>query len=154
GPHFLDIVRYVSKSLFTFLEVKCIYLDCEESGGRLSLIARIFFLYALIFLFILRLKEKAVADYLESCMIAALEELERLVQSFTAESHEEWLLHLRDQKNESKQENVRVNDTSALLQKQNNQLTKQIRSLKKQNQQMKTSKSWKITALLRKLFAG
>src|SRR5699024_7166677 len=46
GPHFLDIVRYVSKSLFTFQDVKDIYLDCEESGGRLSLIERIFFLYA------------------------------------------------------------------------------------------------------------
>src|SRR5699024_692669 len=100
----------------------------------------IFFLYALVLLYILRLKEKAVADYLASCIIPALEELERLVQSFTAESHEEWLLHLRDQKNESKQENVRVNDTSALLQKQNNQLTKQIRRLKKQKQKTKTSK--------------
>src|SRR5699024_470431 len=108
GLHFLDIVRYVSKFLFSFHEVKDNYLDCEESGVRLSLIERIFFLYSLVLLYILRLKEKAVADYLASCIIPALEELERLVQSFTAESHEEWLLHLRDQKNESKQENVRV----------------------------------------------
>src|SRR5699024_924375 len=102
----------------------------------------------------LRLKGKAVADYLASCIIPALEELERLVQSFTAESHEESHLHLREQKNESTQENARANDTCALLQKQNNQITKQRRSMKKQNQQLKTSKSWKITALLRKLFAG
>src|SRR5699024_655915 len=114
GPHFLDIVRYVSKSLIACREVKDIYLDCEESSGRLSLIGRIFLLDALVLLYILRLKEKAVADYLASGIIPALEQLERLVQSFTAESHEEWLLHLRDQKNESKQENVRVNDTSEI----------------------------------------
>src|SRR5699024_7699977 len=131
-----------------------IYLNCEDTGGRLSIIERIFFLYALVLLYILRLKEKAVADYLESCIIPALEELERLVQSFTAESHEEWLLNLHDQKKESKRERGRLNERSALRQKQNKKITKQIRILKKQNQQKKTSKSWKITAHLRKLFAG
>src|SRR5699024_7173293 len=55
GPHFLDIERYVSKSLFTFQEVKDNYLDCEESGAGLSLIERIFFLDALVFLYTLRL---------------------------------------------------------------------------------------------------
>lgn len=153
GPHFLDIARYVSKSLFTFQEVREIYFDCEETGGSLSIIEKIFFLYALILLYILRLREKAVAAYLESCIIPALEELERLVEQFTKESHEAWLLRLRDKKNELTQENLSLADTSVSLKKQNKQIIKRMQLLKKQNQQMKTSKSWKMTAPLRKLLA-
>lgn len=151
GPHFLDIARYLSKALFTFREVREIYFDDEQTGGRLTDIERIFFLYALVLLYILRLKEKAEKEYVNTCIIPALEELEQLVQQFTEENHEDWLLDFREQKNQRGQEIKRLEDRLAHLQGQHKQLNKHVKKLEKQNKQMKESTSWKVTAPFRKL---
>src|SRR5699024_5540360 len=48
GPRFIDVARYLSGALIEYSDVKEIYLDDKELGGKLSLIEKIFFLYALI----------------------------------------------------------------------------------------------------------
>lgn len=151
GPHFLDIARYVSKALFPFREVSEIYFDDEQTGGKLSIIEKIFFLYALILLYILRLKEKIEKRHLDKCIVPALEELERQVQQFTEDNHEHSLLYFREQKNRRGQEIKKLEDSLAHLQGQHKQLNQHARKLEKQNKQMKESTSWKMTAPFRKL---
>src|SRR5699024_7655729 len=60
GPHFIDIARYLSGAHIPYSEVKEIYLHNEHLGKQLSLIEKIFFLYALILLYMLTFREKKI----------------------------------------------------------------------------------------------
>src|SRR5699024_8763413 len=83
GPRFIDVARYLSGALIEYSDVKEIYLDDKELGGKLSLIEKIFFLYALILLYILTFREKQVENTLEKYITPALNEMVILVSKFT-----------------------------------------------------------------------
>jgi|SRR5690625_220637 len=52
GSHFIEIARYLISSLVPYSKVKELYLANDETGGKLSLIEEILFLYALILLYL------------------------------------------------------------------------------------------------------
>lgn len=104
GPHFIDIARYLSGCVYPFATIKEIYLTDEETGGKLTSIEKIFFLYALIFLYILRLKEKNVKKHMNDCIIPALKDLEKSVLQFRKKEYDSSVLALREEKDESERQ--------------------------------------------------
>lgn len=154
GPHFVDIARYLSKSLFPYKEVKEIYLNNDKTGRKLTLIEKIFFLYALILLYLLRLKAKDVEKHLSSCILPALKDIEEFVIQFKEEEYASSLLMIRDEKDESKSKVKLLEDKLSSKNKQNKDLEKQIKNLKKRHKNIIDSKSWRLTAPLRKLMGG
>src|SRR5690625_2791183 len=98
GPHFIDIARFISSSLVPYSEVKELYLDNEETGGDLSLIEKIFFLYSLILLYLLRLKKKATESKQEIYIKPALKDMEDLVSLFMETEYEQSLHSLVDKR--------------------------------------------------------
>lgn len=151
GPNFVDIARYLSKSLFSYKEVKEIYLNNDQTGGKLTLIEKIFFLYALILLYLLRLKAKDVEKHMSTCILPALEDMEYFVVQFKEEEYASSLLTIRDEKDDSENKVKLLEAKLGSTNKQNKALKKQIQNLEKKNKDIITSKSWRITAPLRKL---
>lgn len=82
GPHFIDIARYLSVNLVSHTDVKKIYLDNKKLGGNLTIIEKIFFLYILILLYIITLREGRVEEEMERCILPAFQTLNLLVNEF------------------------------------------------------------------------
>lgn len=83
GPHFMDIARYLSGAHIPYSDVKEIYLDNDCFDQKLSSIEKIFFLYALILLYMLTFREKKIGNKLDVYITPALNDLESLVDEFT-----------------------------------------------------------------------
>lgn len=144
GPHFIDIVRYLSGTLVPYSDVKKIYLNNEEFGGRLSLIEKIFFLYALILLYILTLGEKKIGNEIDKYITPAINDMEYLVIQFTKTDYFTSVQKLL-------KENSRHEARIIQLKKDNIRLEKEKDRHKMVHKNLEKSKSWKITAPLRKV---
>lgn len=143
GPHFIDIARYLSESLIPFSEVKSIYLNNDDINGNLSIIEKIFFLYALILLYILRLKGKGTEKGMDKYITPALNDLEVLVAEFIETSFNKNVQLLSEEKEKSQ-------NKIEQLKHEVKQLKKEVKRLEKRHNNIINSKSWKITAPLRK----
>lgn len=151
GPHFIDIARYLSKELFPFQAVKDIYLDNSETGGTLTLIEKIFFLYALVLLYLLRLKAKEAEKHMDDCILPALEAMDGLARQFKETEYDASLLKLREEKEEHQDDIKQLENELETINKQNKSLREQNHRLQKQYTQITDSKSWRMTAPMRKL---
>lgn len=144
GPHFIDIARHLSGTLAPYSQVKEMYLDNEKMNGSLSLIEKIFFLYALILLYILTLREKQVGDNLDKYITPALQDMQELVSQFIKT---DYFLNV----NRLTEKGKKDKSTIAHLKNVNSTLKKKINILERRHQKMLNSKSWKVTAPMRKL---
>lgn len=161
GPAFIDTARYLTASRFPFATIKEVYLENAEMGGQLSTIEKIFFLYALILFYLLTFKEKGVEDRMEDCILPALEDVDEYVVYFMENEYMSSLITYSKEKegkiDELEKKVFEINNENQTLKKQiqdlkgkNNTLNKQVKGLKAENKAMLNSKSWKITAPLRK----
>lgn len=154
GPHFIDSVRYLSANLVSYSDVKKIYLNKEELGGKLSLIEKIFFLYALVLLYILTLREKRIGKQIDKFITPALDDMKSLVNQFTKTDYFSRVQQLLNENTQNEAKAIQIlNINKAKL----IQLEKDYTSLKKEkdkldllHKNMEESKSWKITAPFRK----
>lgn len=151
GPHFMDIVRYVTGLRIPFDDIKSIYLNDDHRQGTLTLIEKIFFLYSLILLYILTIGSRRIESYIDEYLSPALLELENDVAQFKQEEFGS-VLHLLS----SKQDNYK--NKYKTVKRENEGLANQALLMKDKNKQLETklnellnSKSWKLTAPLRKL---
>lgn len=145
GPHFIDIARFLSSALTPYSEVKEVYLNNEETGGKLSLIEKIFFLYALILLYLLTLKEEGLGKQnLHTYISPAIHDLEASVAQFTKTECYETVQALTKKREEDKEKILR-------LERRVSKLGKKVRKLEKQHKRIINSKTWRITAPIRKL---
>lgn len=157
GPHFIDIVRYLSGTLVSYLDVKKIYLNNKELGGKLSLIEKIFFLYALILLYILTLGENKVEKEIDKYITPALHDMESLIEQFTKTDYFSSVQQLLNENNENEAKILKLlnkndeNEAKTLqLEEDNLRLKKKKNELEILHENFVKSKSWKITAPFRK----
>jgi tetratricopeptide (TPR) repeat protein len=137
GPHFIDIARYVTSLLLPYAQVEKEYLENEQSGRKLSLIERIFFLYALILFYFQKVGRKGVETEVSVYILPALEELERLVMEHkTSEG---------DHVAEEREYNLKIKQLEQRLAI----IEEERRYMHKRLENVLNSKSWKITAPLR-----
>ncbi len=140
GPHFLDIARYMSGVLLPYNDVKSIYLQDEKINNNLSLIEKIFFLYSIILLYILTIGANNIEKNIDKYITPALSDLEMYVTQFKQNEYSvivESLLKENKKVNKKNQEinllKIKIKETQEILDSTLN------------------SKSWKLTAPLRKL---
>lgn len=143
GPHFIDIARYLTSEKLSYEEVKNVYLECENLGDNLTYIERIFFLYALILLYILTFKAKEIEENMERCVLPALEDLEILVNKFKKDNFNKIVHSLVEKKEKVENQNKKLKKKNSTLKKEKDKINTQLNGLL-------NSKSWKITAPLRK----
>lgn len=138
GPHFIDIARYVTKTLIPYRDVKAY---CK----RLSTIELIFFLYAYISFLLVRLKKKkrSPEDIIAEFISPALGDLEYHVSQYKQEQFAHAVTSMIEDKRK--------------MEWQSTQLKKEIKHLKSKNnkshekyQNILASKSWKLTEPLRR----
>lgn len=105
GPRFLDIAKFFSATPAPFSMVKKLYLnDLHEENS--SMIEKVFFLYALILLYITRLTEKYVESRLNDCIYPALDELETLIDQFVRNKFNSDVKSLIDNLEEEKNKKI------------------------------------------------
>lgn len=143
GPHFLDIARFLSSSFVPYDEVKKIYLNDEALGGKLSIIEKIFFLYALILLYLLTIREQRIDESLDIYMTPALHDLEAFVFEFIESEHYRTVQSLRKA---IKKDKTKISQ----LENKVSKLESKVKKMKKQHKKIVGSKSWKMTAPIRK----
>nr|WP_272873275.1 phosphotransferase [Alteribacter salitolerans] len=85
GPRFIDTARYVTSLRLPFEEVNSLYIQDKETGGSLSSVERVFFLYSLIVFYFQKFGQKDLETEISTTMLPALEELERLVLNINGE---------------------------------------------------------------------
>lgn len=151
GPHFMDVARYLSTPRIFYTQVKDAYLENDETGGKLLLIEKIFFLYALILLYIIRLKADNVEKDMNNRIQPALEELKAFVAEFNETELISSVALLREDKDECTRDTEKLKKELTDTKKQKADLEKQNQSLKKKNNDLINSKSWRMTAPLRKI---
>lgn len=147
GPHFLDVARYVAyaaSGLISYDKVKELYLFNKQTEKGLSLIEQIFFLYAYILMYVADLKSKNRHKIVSEFMWPALEDMEECVARFKQEAFGSAMQSLLDDKNSVTQENEKLRSTLKNVQKRKSDLEVKL-------QHIVESRSWKITAPLRKL---
>lgn len=142
GPHFIDIARYLTTTFTPYSKVKEIYLFNDRTGGKLSLIEKIFFLYASILFYLLTSRRKSIETRLNEYILPALNDLEILVTEFKKNEFEEALQSLLEKKEEYKH-------NAQQLEKQALKLKREKVKVQNKFQDLINSKSWKITAPLR-----
>lgn len=143
GPHFMDVARFVTTSFTPYSSIKESYLANDQYGGKMTLIEKIFFLYALILLYTLMNTRKNIEAILSDYILPCLNDLESLINEFKEKDfHEEFKLILNE-KERYKQEVESLNKKISSLNKEKAQLQNKYKSIL-------NSKSWKITRPLRK----
>src|SRR5699024_5617440 len=103
---------------------------------------KIFFLYALILLYILRLKGNKTDKGLDKYITPALHDLEGLVAEFMETKFDENIKLLINERSEGQ-------NKIAKLEREVTRLKKEVKRLNKRHNNLINSKSWKITAPLR-----
>ncbi len=143
GPHFMDIARYLSVTFLPYSEIKENYLFNNVNNKKLSLIEQIFFLYALIILYLLiNSKKVGINDRLSKFIIPALEDMETLIAKFKIENFGSAIQFLVNENEKDKDKINKMNSKIKNLVKTNRKLQESLKDLM-------NSKSWKITAPLR-----
>lgn len=150
GPHFIDIARLLSKELYPYKDIQAIYLNKKQFGENLTLIEKIFFLYALILLYLMRLKAKQAEKHMDDCIMPALQDMEKLVARFKENAYTS-LISLGEEKRKNEHTVRRLEDKSSRIMKENKTLKKQNQHLQHIHTTMINSRSWRLTAPLRKL---
>lgn len=155
APHFITIARYFSSSLTDYETVRSFYLEDNDINGGLSLIEKIFFLYSLILLYILRLKEKKVEKNLNKYITPAICDFKKLVEKFMEYEFKDGIVQVLNEKEEIEYKNIQRIKELKLKNKQeeltNKKLKKKLSKLENEKANMINSKSWKLTKPLRKI---
>lgn len=139
GPHFLDILKYFSKSLTPYEDVKSLYLYNNTFNDKLSVLEKIFFLYAYIVLYFVtfiitkRVSEKNIEKYI----FPALKDFEKSINEF---KNNELFIKLK----ETEERANRLSIEKKKLRLENQRIENKLFNLEQ-------SKSWKITAPFRKI---
>src|SRR5699024_318097 len=164
GPHFINIARYLTSALIPYDQIKKDYLFNEKYDETLTDIEKIFFLYALIPFYILRVKENKADQYLNSYILPAVEDLEILVSKFM-ERNLKGVLDLLTQKEymyiseidelknvnkKAKKENKELLNYNKELERNKRAIFNEKNKVKKQYENTVNSKSWKLTYPFRK----
>lgn len=148
GPRFLDMARYFAHNLMPFSKVDEKYLNNQVNNNQLSLIEKIFFLYALILQYILRSGENRVEEKLGECISPAHEKFLELVKQLPVE---EYVCIISQQNIENRHAIEKLKGENEQLVKKNVTLEKENQKMRKKITNMITSKSWTITKPLRKM---
>lgn len=155
APHFITLARYFSSSLTDYKSIQSFYLNDDNKNGNLSLIEKIFFLYSLILLYILRLKEKKIDKNLNKYILPAVEDLERLVEEFMQTDFKNETVQMFEEKNKIERNNEqRIKELELkieLNEQKNKRLQENIKKLNKEKFNIINSKSWRLTKPLRKI---
>ncbi|WP_096437958.1 cell division protein ZapB [Alteribacter populi] len=146
GPHFIDIARYMTSLLIPYPKVKNCYLDDHDTGGKLTNIEEIFFLYALILFYFQKFGRKRIETEVSNFLLPALEDLEKLVLKMNTSIEGD---HLSEEKQrlteEMKEKELKINQLEQRL----TIVKEEKEHLKKRLKNVLSSKSWKITRPLR-----
>lgn len=95
GFKHIDVARYFSGLRIPFVQIQQSYLENDELNGDLDLIEKIFFVYALIILYILTIRENDINNYLDTHIRAALNYLEQNINEFKKENYTEQFAELK-----------------------------------------------------------
>jgi len=144
GLRTVDVARHLSSKPTPYSKVKEIYLDDEELGGKLSLIEKIFFLYILILMNILTFRQKNIEKSIEQYVLPALDDMEQFVSQLKENEYAAKIGQLLNKVEEDQIKIKNLNQKITKLKKKNSKLEKSYKNLL-------NSKSWKITAPLRKV---
>lgn len=144
GPHFIDIARYLSASFIPYSEVKKVYLSNNETGGQLSVIEQIFFLYSMILFYLLTTSPIKINTRLSDFILPALKDMELLILEFKKNEYDQAVETLINKKSEKRRTIQEMNQKLQKLEKDHKHLHEKFTNLLE-------SKSWKITAPLRKI---
>ncbi|RKQ34294.1 phosphotransferase [Oceanobacillus halophilus] len=143
GPHFIDIARYFTSILLPYSEVKHLYLENDTNNKNLTMIEKIFFLYALVLFYFQKLGRQGLETELSDFILPAVEDVEKLVLSF-AQSKE------GDQMIKDSELQLKVKELEIKQLKQKVTILEQERKhLHKRLNDTLNSKSWQLTAPLR-----
>lgn len=139
GPRFLDILKFFSKKLSPYVQVKELYLFNDTNNENLSIIEKIFFLYAYIILYFvtLNLMDKVTEENIEKYLTPALKDLNILVEDLKKDG---FFIKLK-----------RIEDERRKLVIENRKLRNENKKNKIQINKIKNSSYWKITSPLRKV---
>lgn len=144
GPRFIDLSRYFTSRFTPYETIKSKYLFNDTLEHKLSIIEQIFFLYSLILFYLVSPKKIPKEKQLNTFMLPALHDLEILVKKFRNE-HLEQSIDLLIERNESHEKEIENLKIRIRRHRAKN------KSLQNKLDNILTSKSWKITAPLRKL---
>lgn len=149
GPRFMDMIRYFTKRFTPYSVIKDKYLFNEEANGEMQLIEQIFFLYALIVLYLLvpNAEGKSMNTRMDEFILPALHDMDELTESFKKDAFEhvvQWSTEERVAKQEQAYQVTKLKKKVQKLKKENKGLQRKLKN-------MESSKSWKITAPLRKI---
>ncbi len=150
GPHFIDIARYFTSLLVPYSTIKTIYLENINTGGKLSLIEQIFFLYALTLFYFQKLGRIGIETNLSGDLLPALEDLEKLVNKFNTEMEVEVVAGHQTINDDLREKDLQITQ----LQQRLSIVEAERKHLHKRLQNILSSKSWKITTPLRIFMEG
>src|SRR5699024_3440426 len=108
GPHFIDIARYLSDLLMPYSEVKDLYLNNQDTGGKLCVIEKILLNYSLTLIYIMRLKEKNVDKRLNDCILPCITDLEFLIEDLDISYYKKAIQSLSLEKEEVESSNAQL----------------------------------------------
>lgn len=146
GPRFMDMARYVMKAAVPYNEVREMSLLNTESDKGLSLIEQIFFLYSYILLNFVALKDKNKHpdEILSEFIIPALTDMEAKVSQFKQEEFGTSVQLILDNEMSVTQQNKELREKLAKLETEKSKVQSKLHNVL-------SSKSWKITAPLRRI---
>lgn len=140
GLKTIDIARFVSANRISYSLIREVYLNDDELNGNLTVLEKIFFLYILVIFYILTIREYKILNYLYDFLTPILTDIENFVYTFKEESFSDLL-----------ESNIKKEKTIYSQQKEIKNLKNENTTVKKQLNQTLNSKSWKITAPLRRI---
>ncbi|WP_077623717.1 tetratricopeptide repeat protein [Sediminibacillus massiliensis] len=146
GPHFIDIARFLTSLLLPYSTIKTLFLEDDQLGKDLTLIEHIFFLYALVLFYFQKLGRKGIETELSIYLLPAIEDLEKLVLTWTlTEEGNQLQEEYKQYEDEIKQKDLKIEQ----LQQKNQVLKEERKNLHRRLEDTLNSKSWKLTAPLR-----
>lgn len=143
GPHFVDIARYLTASSVPYSDVKGIYLLNEKAGGKLSLIEKVFFLYAYILMRFVQPQNIQLDRNIAEFILPALEDMEAFISQFKRDEFGFIVQSLLEEKDAEKRKNYKMKQRISNLEKERKRLQVKLKNTL-------NSKSWKMTAPLRR----
>lgn len=147
GPQFIDVARYLTTTFIPYPKIKEFYLANDQTGGKLTAIERIFFLYALILLYLLTSRRKSMEERLSDFILPALNDMETLVKEFKKEGYDHAIQSLLKKREQGKEKKNKIKQLRLKILK----LEQEKTELQKRHKDILNSKSWRITMPLRKV---
>lgn len=86
GPHFIDMAYLLTNLPISFEGIKSTYIYNEDAKRKLSLIEKIFFLYALILFYVIKMDEDNVNYLTAVFVVPAVEAMEAYAEEFMKEN--------------------------------------------------------------------